>query len=187
MTFLFLLASPSGALGHAALTTSSPADKASVSGPFAGPITLTFSEALQAGSSATLLNSGGSKVMDATVAGVTMTFALAAPLAPGAYTVQWTSVAADKDVARGTLTFAVTQATPAPATPVPTTAAAAATSTPATLVTAAPSPSPGAAASAASAGGTSGSSAGDAVLPIVVALVFVALVGASLLRKRAST
>mgnify|MGYP003346968625 CR=1 FL=1 len=41
MTFLFLLASPSGALGHAALTTSSPADKASVSGPFAGPITLT--------------------------------------------------------------------------------------------------------------------------------------------------
>lgn len=189
-TFLITLVAPSTVLGHAELTASTPADKASVAGPFAGPITLTFSEALQSGSSASLLL-GGNKVADAAVSGATMTFTPSPALAPGAYTIQWTSVAADKDVARGTLTFTVLQPTPAPATPTPAPATATPAATAAATATTAPSVAatvaPTAAASATPAGGTASSSGSDAILPIIVALAFVVLVGASLLRKRASS
>lgn len=193
-TFLLTLAAPSATLAHAELTGSTPADKSAVAGPFAGPITLTFSEALAAGSSATL-QAGGAKVADAAVAGSTMTFTLASALAPGAYTIQWTGVAADKHVDRGTITFTVTEPTPAPPTPTPVpatptpapTATATATVAPATAIPSASAVASAApVASATPAGGNAAGSGGDVVLPIVVALLFVVLVGASLLRKRSS-
>lgn len=194
-TFLLTLVAPAATLAHAELTGSTPADKSSVAGPFAGPITLTFSEALATGSSATLL-AGGTKVADATVSGATMTFTLASALAPGAYTIQWTGVAADKHVDRGTVAFTVTEPTPAPATPTPVPATPTPAPTAAPSATAAPataSPAPSIAATAAPvasatpAAGSAASSGGDVILPIVVALVFVALVAVTLLRKRAAS
>ncbi len=196
VVILVLLVAPMGALGHAALNASDPGDKATVPGPYPGPITLTFSEALQSGSHAELLNAGGTKVADAAInAGnpALLTFTLAAPLAPGAYSIQWTSVAADKDVARGTLSLAVAQPTPAPATPTPAptaaptvaaTAAPTATTAPSTAASLAPSaaapatPAPGAGSNAASSGGM------DVLIPIIAVVVLIGAVATVLLRRK---
>jgi methionine-rich copper-binding protein CopC len=194
---LFMLLAPIGASAHAALDASEPADQATVPGPFAGPITLTFSEALQAGSHAELLNAGGTKVADAAVNAANQTlmvFTLASPLAPGAYSIQWTSVAADKDVARGTLSLTVAQPTPAPATPTPAptagptaaaTAAGPATATPSAAVTVAPAATASAAATPAGGAGSNASSSGsDVIIPIIAVVVLIGVVATVLLRRK---
>ncbi len=188
MAILVLLVAPMGALGHAALNASDPADKATVPGPHPGPITLAFSEALRSGSHAELLNAGGTKVADAAINAANpalMTFTLAAPLAPGAYSIQWTSVAADKDVARGTLSLTVAQPTPAPAAPtIATTATPAAPTAPSAAASIAPSTA--APATAAPAAGSDAASSGgmDVLIPIIAVVVLVGVVTTVLVRRK---
>ena len=170
-------------IAHAELVSSDPADGATVDGPFAGPIVLTYDEALASGSKADLKRSDGSKVAAATIDPADQTrlvFTLTDPLGPGAYTVAWTSIAADKDVERGTVTFTVS----APPTPSPSpsnepTAAASpsASATPSTGPTASPAASP-----SPDGGGATGGA--DVLLPVIAALVAIAILGFVLTRNR---
>jgi methionine-rich copper-binding protein CopC len=170
---------------HAALVSSDPAGGTTVPGPFAGPIVLTFSEALRAGSHAELIPAGGTKVADAAIDpgnAARLIFNLATPLAPGSFTIQWTSIAQDRDIERGELSFTVAQPTPPPTAP-PTaapTAAPSASPSPsaaptATAVTASPTPSATPADQAAA--------GSDVLVPVIAALVLVAIAGTWLLRR----
>ncbi len=180
-------------LAHADLVTSDPADKAVLAEP-PTTVTLTFSEGLDAskssfnliGSDGTVLGTGKAGqdgATDMTLDGLA--------LVPGAYGIKWTSVAEDGHVERGTLSFSVAEPTPAPATQEPTTSAsaaptAAATPTPAAPTNAAPTPaaSPAASAVAVTTGDQASAGSGsDVVLPLVVALILVAVVGAYVLRR----
>jgi copper resistance protein C len=175
-------------LAHADLVTSDPADKAVLAEP-PTTVTLTFSEGLDAskssfnviGSDGTVLGTGKAGqdgATDMTLGGLA--------LVPGAYGIKWTSVAEDGHVERGTLSFNVAEPTPPPATPEPT-ASASETPTAAPAATpAAPTPaaSPAASAVAVTTGDqTSAGSGSDVVLPLAVALVLVAVVGAYVLRR----
>jgi copper resistance protein C len=106
-------------------------------------------------------------------------------LAPGKYTVQWTTVSAeDGELARGTWSFTVVAPVATP-TPTPTatataSASAAATLSPTPSLTVAPTPSPSVAPSGQ--GNTSGS---DVVLPIIVGLALVLAAAWFLLSRRA--
>jgi methionine-rich copper-binding protein CopC len=181
-----LVIAPASVSAHAELTTSSPADGASVAGPLADPITLTFSEALQAGSHAELLDDGGTTVAEATVDGDRMTFTPAAPLVPGSYKVQWTSVAADKDVARGTFSFTVLEPTLAPPTPSPAPTATS-TATPSEAPTEAPSEPPASTAPTESpTPGPDSGSAMDVLVPVVAAFSLVVVAGSWVLFRRRS-
>jgi copper resistance protein C len=195
------------ALAHADLASSDPADKAVLATP-PTVITLTFTEGLDQGKSSFQVSGpdgavgtgkavkDGSKVM--TLDGL--------DLGAGAYAIKWTSVATDGHVARGTLSFTVSEPTPAPATPAPapteapTDAAPSAppddaSVAPTDVLTAAPS-TPGsstsAAAPAASPAATPGpgtdpatttGSGTDVLIPIVAGLLLVAGIGAFLLRR----
>lgn len=186
--------SPASALAHADLTSSDPANGASVTGPLTGPLIMQFSEALRPGSRAELLNAGGTRVAEAGVDAANaarMAFTLASPLPSGKYTIQWTSVAADKDVHRGQVTFTVVDPTPAPGTPTPApTATAAPTAAPSAAPTAtagpsilsSPSAAPVASPSPAT-GDRAPASATDAIIPVIAALALVAFVGFTLLRR----
>ena len=117
---LLALAAVGPVLGHAELVSSDPADKAVLDTP-PTVITLTFDEGVVGKSSFKLIGPGGDTIGTGGPAkdgDVTMTLDGLA-LAPGAYTIEWTSVADDGDVERGTLTFTVNEPTPAPATPTP--------------------------------------------------------------------
>jgi methionine-rich copper-binding protein CopC len=187
------LALPAAVIAHAELVSSNPANAATVPGPFAGPIVLTYSEALKSGSHAELLAAGGAKVADAKIDASNtrrMTFTLAAPLDPGAWTVQWTSVAADGDIERGRVTFTVAAPTPSPTAPptvpptaaptIPPTAVPSPSTPPATLPpTLPPSPSP-----SPTPGTGVPASAADVVIPIVAALALVGAAAWFLLRRR---
>lgn len=196
---LLALASPLTAAAHAELTSSTPADGATVPSPFGGPVVLSFSEALGDASTAELTGQDGTTVASAEVdaPGGSMTITLAATLDPGEYEVQWTTVADDGHVERGTISFTVA---PAPATLAPTataapTAAPTIERTPAPTATAAaagttpppspelsvpPNPTP-------SDDGTGAASGADAILPIVVVLIILGVGAAYLLRQRRST
>ena len=105
-------------------------------------------------------------------------------LAPGKYTVQWTTVSAeDGELARGTWSFTVVAPVATP-TPTPTAAAtasasAAATASPTPALTVAPTPSPSPA--PADQGNASGS---DVILPIIVGLALVLVAAWFLLSRR---
>jgi MYXO-CTERM domain-containing protein len=186
-SILVAIACPAPALSHAELVSSDPANGAAVAAGFAGPIVLTYSEGLRSGSHAELLAAGGAKAADATVDAANptrMVLALAGPLAAGTWTIQWTSVAADRDVERGQVSFTVAAATPSP-TAVPTlppTAAPTASARPPTAVPGAsptavsPNPSPTPA--------PAPTSVGEVVVPILAALALVAIAGLLLLRRR---
>ncbi len=185
---------PAVVAAHAELTASDPANGASITGPLADPVVLQFSEALQSGSHAELLDPGGTKVADATIDAsnrARMLFTPAAPLQPGRYTVQWTSVAADKDVARGQLVFTVVAPTTAPVTPTPLplpatqapTAAASAPPTAAPTPTAAVSSAPPVASASPTPAGSGAAGVADAIVPVVAALALVAVVANVLLRR----
>ena len=181
-----LFAAPVTALGHAALETMAPADKSS--GPAPTEIVGTFAQNLDpAKSSFALVDAGGTVVAKGgDVASDDlrrMTLSLPTPLAPGAYTIRWTTVSTeDGETARGTTAFTVVAASPSPS-PTPAPSASAATSAapsvvPSPAATVAPSSSPSVAPS------TPASSTTDAVIPIVVALIVLAAIGAWLLRGR---
>jgi methionine-rich copper-binding protein CopC len=135
---LLACAVPGGVAAHAALVTSTP-----VAGDIVTAVppeaVLTFSEALQAGSTFAVLDDTGATIAtgapdpaDASV----MRGALPA-LRPGVYEVRWTSVAADGDVERDTFWFTV--AVPNPPLP---TLTASPTDAPTDAPTGAPTESP---------------------------------------------
>jgi methionine-rich copper-binding protein CopC len=108
-------------------------------------------------------------------------------LAPGEYTVRWTTNSAeDGEIARGTWSFTVVAApTVSPtATPTPSaTATAVASATPA--VTEAPTPTPESSPTPGPTAPPSGASGGgDVVLPIIAGLAIVAVAGGYLLTRR---
>ena len=88
---------PMTVLGHAELDTSDPAAGSTVEAPFAGPIVMTFTEALAKESAADLVGSSGKLPGTTAVDGSTMTLTPDAALGEGDYQVQWTSVADDGD------------------------------------------------------------------------------------------
>jgi methionine-rich copper-binding protein CopC len=183
---LAALANPLAVLAHAELVSSDPQNGATVPAGFAGPIVLTYDEPLAAGSHAELMAPDGSKAADAAIdqgAPERLVFALANPLAPGAWTIQWTSVGADRDIERGQVAFTVTAATPSPTAPP--TAAPTASPTPAATASAEPSATPPPSTPAPSPTPSPAPTTNmDALFPIVAALALVAVAGLLLLRRR---
>jgi methionine-rich copper-binding protein CopC len=190
------VAAPAAVLGHAELKTPTPAADSVQTEPVT-EVSGIFTEAMKKdGSSLELLDATGASAAKGGLDpadDTRMVIDLDAPLAPGAYTVRWTSVATDGHVDRGEWTFAVAAApTPTP-TPVPTprpstvpTAVATASSTPTPTPIASPAPtaSPSAAPSPTGAGDGTASSTSDVLLPIVVALIVLGAGAAYLLRQR---
>lgn len=196
---LLALAITAPAMAHAELVSSDPQDNGVLATP-PTVITLTFSEGLdQAKSQFKLVGPDGGTVGTGKAAkdgGQVMTLDGLA-LGPGAYTIKWTSAAQDGHLDRGTLSFAVSEPTPAPATPAPTpaptvAASEAASAPPSAASSQAPAsaPAPGATAAVASPTASAapdptpaGGSGTDALIPIAVGLVLVAGVGAFLMRR----
>ncbi len=143
---------------HAELVSSDPADGAVLATPPTA-VTLTFSEGLNASESRFELDGpDGSQVGTGTAAkdGDEAMALGGLALGPGSYTIKWTSVSLDTDILRGTLTFTVSDG---------------------------PSPAASSRTGTADAGTTSATSDGDIALPIVIALVLVAIVGAYVIRR----
>jgi methionine-rich copper-binding protein CopC len=178
---LLVLASPSSVAAHAELVTATPEDGATVD---AGPIDIigTYSEEVGPKSHMELLDASGDVVARASIDGKTLRIGLEG-LQPGAYRVRWTTVTSDDNgVERGAWSFTVAAASPSPtvvASPSGSPSAAPSLSAPAT-VSSAPS-------SSAKPTSPSNASSGDVLLPIVAALVVVALLGGLLLRRRTPT
>ena len=178
---LLAVAAVSPVLGHAELVSSDPANKAVLDTP-PTVITLTFDEGVVGKSSFKLIGPGGDTVGTGGPAkdgDDTMTLDGLA-LTPGAYTIEWTSVADDGDVERGTLSFTVNEPTPAPATPTPapSQASTAPSAAPSPTPTATPVPSP-----AVDPEPVATSSGTDVLFPIIAALALVGVIGALLLRR----
>ena len=179
---LFVILLPVVVLAHAELDTISPADKSS--GPPPQQIVGTFVEnVVPSKSSYTVVDASGKVVASGGQVDPANTkrMTLALPvLAPGAYTIRWTTLSADdNEIDRGTTTFTVVAASPSPsATPVPSASvAASASSPPSAPPSVAPSPSPS--------GGTgTPTNTTDALIPIVAVLVILALLALWLLRSR---
>jgi methionine-rich copper-binding protein CopC len=184
--FVLLVAStPPAVLGHAELATVSPADTSTVQGS-PDEIVMTFTQNLDpAKSSIRLVDAVGKVIVEGSTVAAgrprELDLVVPVPLAPGVYTIRWTSFSTeDGEQARGTTTFTVAAApTPSP-TPLPTPSAAAPSVSPSVAPslapTVAPSPSPPPTAPAAS--------TGDALVPIVFALLVLAGLGLWLLRGR---
>ncbi len=174
------LALPLGASAHSEFVSSIPADKSTVSGTPA-EIVLTFNASLDPKkSSIILLDSSSSQVAKAGVDPADdKAMRLTPPtLQPGAYEIDWTSVALDGDLLRGKVTFTVTAPTPSPTAAATATASAAASETPAVSAVPTPSPAPSVAPTPTS---TSGA---DVIVPVLVAIVLIAVLGGWLLRGR---
>jgi methionine-rich copper-binding protein CopC len=186
--WLCLLAvAPATVLGHAELDTVTPADKSTVPAP--SQIVMTFTENLDASASnIRLVDSSGAVVAQGgtfdSANPKEMTLVLS-DVAPGTYTIRWTSKSAlDGDVARGTTTFTATAATPPPPSASPSASTSSEPSTasaaPSFAASVAPSDSP----LASSGGSATSSSSTDTLIPIVVAIVVLGGLGAWLLRRR---
>jgi methionine-rich copper-binding protein CopC len=173
------------AFAHAELVSSDPADGARLpTSPTT--ITLTFSEGVNAKKSSFDLKQGGTVLGTGKAAAdgdATMTLD-GVSLDPGDYAIQWTSVAEDGDLLRGTIGFTVLQpASTAGASP---TAATSPTPTPlctdecgGSATPVAPTPSP----QASSATAPPSSSGSDVLLPIVIGLLVLAAAGAFLFSR----
>lgn len=174
------LAVPLAASAHSELVTASPADNGTVSGTPA-EIVLTFTASLDpAKSSIILLDPNASQVANAGVDPADDKVMRLTPpaLGPGAYEIDWTSVALDGDLLRGKVTFTVNAATPSPTVAATATASAAASATPPVSAAATPSPA------ASAAPPTTSASGADVIVPVLVAIVLIAVLGAWLLRGR---
>jgi methionine-rich copper-binding protein CopC len=170
-------------LAHADLVSSSPADKAVLATP-PESVTLTFSEDLDAAKSSFKLLSGAGTIGTGQVGATPTAMTLGGlSLAPGDYTIQWTSMSTDQHLLRGTLTFTVLPAPSATASSVsPASPSEAPSAGSSSSAGAEPTQSPGALASAATNEPIQAAS-GDVILPIIVALALVAGVGAYVLRR----
>jgi Uncharacterized protein, homolog of Cu resistance protein CopC len=183
--WLAVMLVPSLVLAHAELKTPSPADR-SVATPPVTEVSGIYSEAMDpTGSSILVKNTSGATVAKGTVDPADTSRMMATPATPlgiGSYSVEWTSVALDGHVERGTWAFTVAIAKPVgTATPsVAATAGPTSTTAPAP-VTQAPSSSP---TPAPSAGGSTTGSSGDVFLPIIVALIILGAGAAYLLTRR---
>jgi methionine-rich copper-binding protein CopC len=183
---LLLVALPSAVSAHAEIVSESPENGATVqTGPL--DIIATFSDTLKSSSRLELRDSTGAVVARGAVDGKTMRIGLEG-IQPGEYEVIWQSVAEDGDILKSTQEaewewkFTVAEASPS-LTPSPVITAApsqSASIAPSLAASAAPSPS-------AAPTNPSTSSSNDALLPIIAALVAVALLGALLLRRRPPT
>jgi methionine-rich copper-binding protein CopC len=182
---IIALAMPLAASAHSELEKASPADGTTVTGT-PDEIVLNFSETLNpTKSSIILLDSAGKQVAKAGVDPTDDTVMRLTPptLDAGAYEIDWTSVALDGDLLRGKVHFTVTAPTPSPTVPPSATPSAVASTAPTVAATAAPvtpSPAPSAASTTTSASGA------DVLLPVIVAILLVAVLGAILLRNRAA-
>lgn len=175
---------PAGVLAHSELKIAVPADGSTVTGT-PPEIVLTFTAALNPTKSSITLNGpDGTEIAKAGVDPVNNTVMRLTPppLAPGAFQVRWTSTSTDGDILRGVVHFTVIAATPSPtASP---TAAASASPPP----TPSPSRPPSSSPSASPTGpGTTTSSSSDVLLPILAALVVLAVLGGWLVRARSRT
>jgi methionine-rich copper-binding protein CopC len=182
MAALAIVLLPGLATAHADLVTATPADNSTVAPPVA-EVSGVYSEAMSPnGSSILVKDASGATVAQGTVDPAKDTRMVATPATPlgsGAYTVQWTSVALDGHLLRGTWVFTVAVAPTVAPTPV----ASAAPSAVATASAAAPSPSTGPT-PVPSAAGTTGNDPGDVALPILVALIVLGAGAAYLLSRR---
>lgn len=178
LSVIAALATPLSASAHSEFVSSTPADGDTVSGT-PTEIVLTFSAALDPKKSSIILNdASGAQIAKAGVDPTRNTVMRMTPpaLDPGAYEIDWTSVATDGDLLRGKVHFTVEAPTPSPTpaiTAVPSVAATAVAS---------PSPSPTPAPSAAPA--PASASGADVILPVIVAIIVIAFLGAWLLRRR---
>ncbi len=178
---------------HAELVSAEPADSSSVEGPFFA-IILTFSQPLADGSRAEVFQTGQSTpvltIPPDTADPTRMTYApgsQAQQFSAGDYTIQWTSVADDGDILRGTIAFTVTAPPPTPRpTPTPEPSATPVPATPTPLPTAAPTPAPTPAPTAPPVDGSGDGNANAVIVPIVVGLVLVGLAAWWLVRRRPS-
>ena len=179
---LAVFALPIVALAHAELESASPPDGAVLDSP-PTEVVLTFTEALDAVKShMELIGPAGTEVANGGVdPDNDKAMRIESPeLEPGTYEIRSTAFAAhDGALKRETLTFTITAPSPTPT----------ATATPAASESAAPSALPSASPSAGpspapSAGGNAGASGADVLLPILAALIVVAVLGAMLLRGR---
>lgn len=177
-----LVVLPGVALGHADLATSDPADGATLGDP-PTEIVQTYTQDLDPGrSSLVLVDTAGAEVARGGVEpgddDRTMRITDPPTLAPGDYTIRWTTFSTeDNELHRGETTFTLVAPGPTPRpTPSPEPSA-----TPAPTASPSPSPSPAPSPSA-DPGTTSGSA--DVLIPIIAGIVLVALLGAWLLRGR---
>ena len=197
VVMLAVLTLPEVAAAHAQLKTPTPADRATLTAPVS-VVAGTFTQRVKAdGSKLVVKLAGGATVADGGVDPedpLRMVATPATPLGSGSYRVEWTTISLDDgELARGTWTFTVAVApTPSPtpvATAVPTVVPSAVPSptgkpevTPAAatpIASAAPTPSP-------SGDGSAAGGLGDAVLPIVVALIVLGAGAAYLFSRRGS-
>lgn len=176
------LALPAAAAAHAELETVFPADGSTVT-EAPTEIVMTFTEALNPAKSSIVLAEVGNPPLFSggkVSADDPKRMTLAIPeLGAGVYEIRWTSSSAeDGDIARGTTTFTYAPAPPSPtdeASPSPSASPSASSASP----TASPSPSPSPSAST-----TPTASGTDVLLPIIAALVVIALFAAWLVRNR---
>jgi methionine-rich copper-binding protein CopC len=175
-----LLAGPVAVMAHAELESATPADGAVLAAP-PTEIVITYTEELDPSkSSLTLHDASGAEVASGGVDPDNDAAMRIDPptLAPGTYEIRSTAVAAhDGAIDRETLTFTISEPTPAPTeAPTPTPSAAPSETPAATaLPSAVPSPAP-------SADGTNASST-DVLVPILAAIVLVAVLGGWLLSR----
>ncbi len=173
-------------LGHAALATVTPADKATVPGS-PTQIVMTFVQNLDPSkSNIKIVDAGGTVVAQGgTVPSGKpreMDLALTSPLLAGSYTIRFTTFSTeDGELDHGTTTFtiAATQSASPTASSVPSPSAAA-SGAPSASAAGAVTSSPAASAPPA----TPAASTSDAVIPVVMALLVLAALGLWLLRAR---
>jgi methionine-rich copper-binding protein CopC len=180
-----LLLIPATAAAHAELDVPTPKDGATVEGS-PPEVSGTFVQKINPDGSSLVLRDSGNKVVARggpdpdNVKRMVITDL--PELAPGKYTVQWTTVSAeDGELDRGTWSFTVVAAveTPSPTPTATASASAAATASATPAPTVAPTPSPSAAPT--DQGNTSGS---DVILPIIVGLALVLAAAWFLLSRR---
>ncbi len=182
---LVVIGLPGAVLGHAELSTVTPADTSTVGGPPA-EIVMTFTETLDPGrSTIRLLDAAGTLVVEGGTVDpgddvMTMRLAIPANLAPGTYTIRWTSFSTeDNEQDRGTTTFTLTPSTAPPTTqPSNLPVDAPSASAPPASVVPSTAPSPSAPPS------TPTASASDALIPIIVAIFAILGLGLWLARGR---
>ncbi len=183
---------PTVALAHAELDTSSPADGETVEGT-PTEIAADFTESLVDGSSFELLDAGGSVIAEGRIdPDNDQRMTIDPPeLEPGEYEIRWQARAEDGHLERGTYGFTVEAApTPPPTPSAPPSAAptetAAPSEPPSPSPSEPPSPSPSAAPTPTPDPEPTASTT-DVLIPIIVAVVLLAVLAGYLLNRRRAT